>query len=66
MAVKVKIDGNEPAFSDIRHVGITKREYFAIHADVNGITTQGRAENAVDYADRLIEELNKDKKGDKK
>ena len=49
--------------------GLTKREYFAALAmqallsdsQLNGYTPQQYAEGAVEYADALIEELNKSK-----
>jgi hypothetical protein len=68
---------NEPAFSkpafyhpdgglDSPNTGLTKREYFAAMAlqgllALGGVVYQSPVKSAVEYADALIEELNKTK-----
>lgn len=60
---------NEPAFPDIRarHIGLTKREYFAAMAMIGLLSDHVRdagvpskmAQTAIRAADALIEELEK-------
>lgn len=59
--------GNEGAFAKEYQKGLTKREYFAAMA-MQGMLAEGHdsfrivAKHAVDQADALIEELNKESK----
>ena len=61
MTEQAKYLGEEPVSGDSKHLGLTKREYFAGLA-INGLIAAGKcygdmAKVATDYADMLLEEL---------